>query len=72
MIGEENVVADQEQVKKANLKHIFFPFSFYYKIWWVVTIIGAIATSFFLPYSIAFEEDYRSLKDAGAIVELIL
>jgi CRP-like cAMP-binding protein len=72
VIGEENVVADQEQVKKANLKHIFFPFSFYYKIWWVVTIIGAIATSFFLPYSIAFEEDYRSLKDAGAIVELIL
>jgi hyperpolarization activated cyclic nucleotide-gated potassium channel 2 len=72
VIGEENVITDQDMVKKANLKNMFFPFSFYYKIWWVVTVIGAIATSFFLPYSIAFEEDFRSLKDTGAISELVL
>lgn len=72
VIGEENVVTDRDMVKQANLKNIFFPFSFYYKVWWAITVIGAIATSFFLPYSIAFEDDFRSLNDTGAISELIL
>lgn len=72
MIGEEDVATDQDMVRKANLRNIFFPFNIYYKLWWGVTVIGAIATSFFLPYEIAFQEGYGSFKDAGAIVEFVL
>mmetsp|Transcript_9128 Transcript_9128/g.17196 ORF Transcript_9128/g.17196 Transcript_9128/m.17196 type:complete len:487 (+) Transcript_9128:474-1934(+) len=72
VIGEENAVTDQDMVRKANLTNIFFPFNLYYKIWWGITVIGAIATAFFLPYEIAFQEEYGSFKDVGFVVEFIL
>jgi Ion transport protein len=72
VIGEADAAAHQNFVKMAKIHNVIFPFDTSYKIWWTVTVIGAIATAFLLPYEIAFQQESGKMKDAGAMVEMIL
>jgi hypothetical protein len=72
VIGEADAAAHRSIVKQANIRNVFFPFDTSYKIWWIITVMGAISTAFLLPYEIAFHQEATKGKDIGCIVEIIL
>jgi hypothetical protein len=72
VIGEADIAVHKELLKKANIHAVIFPFDLSYRIWWTVTVTVSIATAFFLPYEIAFQEQRGSFTDPGAIVEIVL
>lgn len=71
VIGEGDIDADQQMVRLANIHNVIFPWGGYW-VWWTITLMGAVATAFFLPYGIAFQEEHRSVLDVSSIVDMIL
>jgi hypothetical protein len=71
VIGEGDTIADQHMVRQANIRNVIFPWGLYW-VWWTTTLVGAVATAFFLPYEIAFQEEERTILDGSTIVEMIL
>ena len=54
---------------------LVLPWSKTYRCWWNVTVMGAIITSFFLPYRLAFETTPGTLQpftDVFDFIELLL
>ena len=73
-----NTESDREEVK-LYLKNngtlpIIFPWSWYYKLWWGVTVFAALFALFLETYQIAFSPGGYELstRSAGAILEFIL
>jgi hypothetical protein len=63
---------EKQMVKEANIRNILFPWMKLYKVWWTITIVGAILTVFFGPYQIAFQREPGTFNGAADMVELIL
>mmetsp|Transcript_23029 Transcript_23029/g.34909 ORF Transcript_23029/g.34909 Transcript_23029/m.34909 type:complete len:656 (+) Transcript_23029:395-2362(+) len=65
--------SDKLMVEKTGTdKGIIFPWDTGYKIWWSLTVIGAILTLLFNPYQIAFEHKPGALQDSSAVIEFAL
>lgn len=71
VIHEGDTDADQQMVRLANIRNVIFPWGWYW-VWWTTTLIGAVATAFFLPYEIAFQEEQRTIVDLSTVVEMTL
>jgi hypothetical protein len=65
--------SDRRMLEEAHIDGIVFPWMKAYKIWWIVTVVGAIFTVLFIPYQIAFHQKEAGLfNDSAAIVYFIL
>ena len=67
--------ADRKRVEeeRRNIRGVvFYPWSRNYKIWWGITVFGAISTIFTETYKISFEPAGLSTSDGSAIVEYVL
>lgn len=62
----------QRMVEKADIHGIFFPWHRAYKIWWSLTVVGAIFTLFFGPFQIAFQHEPGTFNGLGDMVEFFL
>jgi hypothetical protein len=71
VIVEADAEALRDVVKSANIRNVIFPFDTSYKVWWGITVAGAIATAFLLPYEIAFQEE-MGVASNGDVLEIIL
>lgn len=72
MGGGTSLFTDRKMVEKAEIRGVIFPWMSIYKIWWSMTAIGAIATVFFAPYQIAFQQEPGTFNDFSGLLELSL
>ena len=62
--------ADIEMVELANIHGIIFPWTLEYRIFWYLTVVGAIFTVFFAPFQVAFEDEPGTFNDLAGWIEL--
>ncbi len=52
--------SDIERIEDcAKLRGIIWPWNFYYRIWWLFTVFGAILTMMLAPFQVAFEFEFN-------------
>lgn len=70
--GDGATGGDRDWVLKANITGIIFPWMRSYKIWWYLTVMGAILTAYFAPFMIAFQNEPGTFNNDAAAFEHFL
>ena len=72
VIGEGMTFSDEKLVEKMDIHGVFFPWVMSYRIWWAITAVGAIATVFFAPFQMAFQNESGDVDFFADAIETTL
>jgi len=67
-----STTTDKRMVKEAMIHDVIFPWMRAYRLWWFVTVAGAVFTMYTEPYQIAFQSEPGTINDAASFVEGLL
>ena len=75
VLGKSATSLDKRNFEEADVDAIVFPWMKAYKIWWGISVVGAILTVFFTPYQIAFKNEAGAgpllFNDGAAIIDFL-